>query len=64
MGSAEEFKQMLQFVEKNKVLPIIDTVLEGIGNANKGFPLLADADKRSGGKVIVKIAEEGQESKL
>jgi propionyl-CoA synthetase len=37
MGSAEEFKSMIQFVEKHKIIPIIDTVIEGLDNATKGF---------------------------
>ncbi|UZJ55994.1 hypothetical protein CBS101457_005314 [Exobasidium rhododendri] len=64
MGSAEEFKKMIHFVGQHKIVPIIDTVLDGLDNANQGFPLLQDADKRSGGKVIVKVLGEGQESKL
>lgn len=88
MGSVEEFKHMLQFVNQHKIVPIIDTVIDGLDNAGDGFvsvccsliypcrrmlrkktipysqPLLQDADKRSGGKVIVKIAEATEKSKL
>lgn len=37
MGSAEEFKHMLQFINQHKIVPIIDTVIDGLDNANKGF---------------------------
>ncbi|KDN53559.1 NAD(P)-binding protein [Tilletiaria anomala UBC 951] len=56
MGSKEEFRECIRFVEKHKLVPTIDTILEGLENAHKGFPLLQDADKRSGGKVIIRVA--------
>ncbi|PWN45472.1 NAD(P)-binding protein [Ceraceosorus guamensis] len=62
MGSAAEFRDMLKFVEKHKIVPIVDTVLQGLDEAKKGFPLLADADKRSGGKVVVSLVS--NQSKL
>lgn len=94
MGSLEEFKACVDFVAKHRIVPDIDTVLEGLEAAPKGFvssgadvlvcmhaysqgltpsslpspstssphraslapqPLLADASKRSGGKVVLKI---------
>lgn len=66
MGSAHEFRQCVEFVGKHKIQPDIDTVLNGLEEArDKGFELLANADKRTGGKVIVKLAEEeGSSSKL
>lgn len=94
MGSLEEFKQCVQLVAKHKIVPDIDTVIDGLRDGNRGFvssdrttlasfissltllhiyfftqPLLADASKRSGGKVIIKIRPEadqvpGGQSKL
>jgi len=65
MGSAKEFAESIRFIEKHKIVPVVDTVLEGLEKAEKGFELLAEADKRSGGKVVVKIADlEGKKSKL
>lgn len=37
MGSADEFKRMIDFVSQHKIVPIIDTVIDGLDNANKGF---------------------------
>lgn len=58
MGSAEEFKQMIHFVDQHKIVPVIDTVLNGLEEANSGFALLQNADGRSGGKVIVQIVQD------
>ena len=57
MGSAKEFADSVRFVERHRIVPVVDTVLEGLGQAEKGFELLAEADKRSGGKVVVRVAE-------
>lgn len=65
MGSAEEFKACVRFIEKHKIVPSIDTVLSGLEEADKGFALLQDAEKRSAGKVIVEIARlENPKAKL
>jgi propionyl-CoA synthetase len=37
MGSEHEFKEMLKFVEQHKIVPIIDTVIDGLDNADQGF---------------------------
>lgn len=55
MGSAKEFRQCIDFIDQHKIVPDIDTVIDGLDDAIKGFELLADAEKRSGGKVIIKI---------
>lgn len=57
MGSAKEFRECIAFIEKHKIVPDIDTVIDGLDNALDGFGLLADAEKRSGGKVIIKIVD-------
>lgn len=57
MGSEEEFKACVSFIEKHKIVPSIDTVLNGLDEAHKGFALLQDAEKRSAGKVIVEISK-------
>lgn len=36
MGSAQEFRDCIRFVEKHKIIPVIDTVLDGLENAHKG----------------------------
>lgn len=56
MGSAQEFKSAIRFIEKHGIRPGIDTVLPSLDAATEGFALLADASKRQGGKVVVQVA--------
>ncbi|KAK0537885.1 hypothetical protein OC842_001485 [Tilletia horrida] len=56
MGSNEELRDCLAFIEKHKIKPSIDTVINGLEQAHRGFSLLANAEQRSAGKVVVKIA--------
>lgn len=65
MGSEEEFRRCIAFIAEKGVRPDVDTVLwGGLEEAQeKGFALLADAEKRAkGGKVVVRVAsvEEGK----
>ncbi|TKY90591.1 hypothetical protein EX895_000589 [Sporisorium graminicola] len=65
MGSAREFEESIRFIERHRIVPVVDTVLDGLDNAQRGFELLAQADKRSGGKVVVKVAQlDANKSKL
>ncbi|PWN26476.1 NAD(P)-binding protein [Jaminaea rosea] len=74
MGSEEEFRRCIRFIGEKGVKPDVDTVLwGGLEEArDKGFEMLADAEKRArGGKVVCRVApkEEGksggpEESKL
>lgn len=57
MGSAKEFAECIRFIEKHRIVPVVDTVLDRLEKAQRGFELLAEADKRSGGKVVIKIAD-------
>ena len=36
MGSAKEFSDCVRFVEKHKIKPVIDTILNGLDNAHHG----------------------------
>ena len=49
MGSREEFFAAVQFIGEHEIVPVVDTVLTGLDEAEKGFELL----KRGGqfGKV-------------
>ncbi|CAD6883899.1 unnamed protein product [Tilletia controversa] len=58
MGSNDELCQCLAFIEKHGIRPSIDTVIDGLESAHRGFELLANAEQRSAGKVVVKIAAE------
>lgn len=41
-------------------MPCIDTVLDGLDHVEKGLGLLADAEKRTGGKVVLNLADRAQ----
>jgi propionyl-CoA synthetase len=56
MGSAHEFALSIRFIQHHKISPVLDTVLDGLDHAHNGFDLLANADARSGGKVVIRIA--------
>lgn len=49
MGSREEFFAAVKFIGEHEIVPVVDTVLTGLDEAEKGFQLL----KRGGqfGKV-------------
>jgi len=40
MGSRDEFFAAVAFIDKHKIHPIVDSVLEGIEHAEDGFQLL------------------------
>lgn len=67
MGSRKEFKDMVAFVNDNKITPIVSKVARGIDNMND-INELFEVMKRGGqfGKLVVKIGDmiEGTASKL
>jgi len=40
MGSREEFFSAVKFIGQHKIVPVVDTVLSGLEEAEKGFELL------------------------
>ncbi|KAK0554225.1 hypothetical protein OC846_000934 [Tilletia horrida] len=60
MGSQAELEACLAFIEKHQIRPSIDTILDGLDEAHRGFALLANAEQRSAGKVVVQIAKKPQ----
>lgn len=54
MGSRAEFFEAVRFVEKHKIRPVVDTVLDSLEKAEDGFQLM----KRGGqfGKVSTSAA--------
>jgi NADPH:quinone reductase-like Zn-dependent oxidoreductase len=53
MGSREEFKSAVEFIDKHKIRPVVSTVLDGLEQAEEGFEIM----KRGGqfGKVSVAV---------
>lgn len=52
MGTLEEFKQMLRFVEKHRIVPVVDAVFK-LEEGNKALQRLEDG--KQFGKVVLKI---------
>lgn len=40
MGSREEFLAAVRFIDKHKIEPVVDAVLAGLDDAERGFELL------------------------
>ncbi|KAI9248017.1 hypothetical protein BDA99DRAFT_525563 [Phascolomyces articulosus] len=64
MGSRVEFKQMIKFIEKHKIKPIVSHVFNGLTqeNMDKAISVL-DAGQQAG-KVVIEIDETPRSSKL
>jgi len=60
MGSRQEFKDMVAFVNEKKIKPIVSRVVKGIDNL-KGIEELFDEMKKGSqfGKLVIEIAGEG-----
>lgn len=52
MGSPREFKAMLNFVEKNEIAPVVDSVFP-LSEGNKAFEKMAKGEQF--GKIVLKI---------
>ncbi|GAA5948004.1 hypothetical protein JCM10213_007016 [Rhodosporidiobolus nylandii] len=58
MGSRAGFFAAVEFIAQHKIVPVLDTVLDGLDEADQGFELL----KRGGqfGKVVINISKEAK----
>lgn len=61
MGNDEEFKEMIEFVEKHRIYPLIDMVIP-IKEAITAFNRMKDGDQF--GKIILQIEDESMMGKL
>jgi D-arabinose 1-dehydrogenase-like Zn-dependent alcohol dehydrogenase len=65
MGSRKEFKDMIAFVNKKKIRPVVSRVVKGIDNIREIDELFEEMKKGSQfGKLVVEIQGEGGSSKL
>lgn len=66
MGSREEFRQMVKFVQEKQIRPVISKVVKGLRNAEGIDSLFADMkDGKQFGKLVIEISSEaGSSSKL
>ncbi|KPV73848.1 uncharacterized protein RHOBADRAFT_65310 [Rhodotorula graminis WP1] len=56
MGSRDEFFHAVAFIDKHKIHPVVDSVLEGLEHAEDGFQLLKQGGQF--GKVVIDIAKD------
>ena len=40
MGSLEEFKNMVKFVDEHQIRPVVHTLLDGLEHAEDGFEIM------------------------
>jgi len=60
MGSRQEFKDMVAFVNEKKIRPIVSRVIKGIDNLKEIEELFDEMKKGSQfGKLVIEIAGEG-----
>jgi D-arabinose 1-dehydrogenase-like Zn-dependent alcohol dehydrogenase len=62
MGSLEEFKSAIAFVDKHKIRPVVYKTLDGLEEAEEGFQILKNGQQF--GKVVVRISQDAPSSKL
>jgi len=65
MGSRQEFSDMIAFVNKEKITPVVSKVAKGIENI-KDIDLLFEEMKKGSqfGKLVVEIGDDKSSSKL
>jgi len=65
MGSRQEFQDMVAFVNKEKITPVVSRVVKGIENVEDIDSLFDDMKKGTQfGKLVVEIADGKSPSKL
>lgn len=66
MGSREEFREMVKFVDEKKIRPVISRVVKGLRNLDGIDSLFADMNEgKQFGKLVIDISSEaGSSSKL
>lgn len=65
MGSRKEFADMVEFVTKKQLKPVVSRVVRGINDMDALDSLFADMQQgKQFGKLVVEIPKEGESSKL
>ena len=65
MGSRKEFHDMVEYVGKQQIHPVISRVVHGLDNLKDIDDLFEDMKRGSQfGKLVVQVSKEGQQSKL
>lgn len=65
MGSRKEFRDMVEYVAKQQIHPVISRVVHGLDNLKDIDALFEDMKKGSQfGKLVIQVSNESQQSKL
>ncbi|KAJ7644825.1 NAD(P)-binding protein [Roridomyces roridus] len=62
MGSRADLIAATAFISKHKIVPVVDTVLQGLESAEEGFEMM----KRWGqfGKIVVRVGKDAEKARL
>ncbi|KAI8924891.1 hypothetical protein BC831DRAFT_287487 [Entophlyctis helioformis] len=55
MGSNDEFRRMVDFIDEKKMRPVVSTVIDGLANVEQAFELMRRGQQF--GKIVVKIEQ-------
>jgi D-arabinose 1-dehydrogenase-like Zn-dependent alcohol dehydrogenase len=65
MGSKREFREMVAFVDKHKIVPIVSRSVKGLDNLEAIDGLFAEMEGgKQFGKLVIEIGDEDATSKL
>lgn len=65
MGSRQEFRDMIAFVNEKKIKPVVSRIVKGVGNINDIDDLFSDMKKGTQfGKLVIQIGSAPTPSKL
>lgn len=62
MGSFEEFKQAIAFVDKHKIRPVVHKTVTGLENADEVLSIMKNGDQF--GRLAIRIPDDNGSSKL
>lgn len=62
MGSRKEFKEMVSFVNKHGIKPVVSTTVNGLGRADEVFEIMKKGTQF--GKLVVEVGDTGEAAKL
>ncbi|KAF3908222.1 hypothetical protein AA313_de0203593 [Arthrobotrys entomopaga] len=60
MGSRKEFAEMVQFIDKNKIKPVVSSVVRGLDRAEEVFEAMKNGTQF--GKLVVEVDVDGADS--
>ena len=62
MGSRKEFKEMVGFVDKHGIKPVVSTTVKGLDRADEVFEIMKKGAQF--GKLVVEVDDAGEAARL